>query len=149
MPQSIEMRTTTTRTTRKALDQLAGRGLKREDSDDELGSEDHEWSWIYSNGPDVSSSVIQGARHGSGFRCMLGDIVLLKAEGERQAWVGIICEFAEDIEEDEKMANFMWFSTEKEIRNKEKKRLDFLHVRMRNAPISGINLGSLHRMNYT
>jgi origin recognition complex subunit 1 len=62
------------------------------------------------------------------FRCKVGDAVLLKAEGN-QAWVGIICDFHEDVEDDEKMAKFLWFSSEKEIRNQSKKRTDFLPVR--------------------
>jgi origin recognition complex subunit 1 len=63
------------------------------------------------------------------FECRLGDAVLLKAEGGNEAWVGIICDFFEDEEEDAKMANFMWFSTPREIRNKAKKRMDALDVR--------------------
>ena len=62
---------------------------------------------------------------------MLGDTVLLKAEGSKEAWVGIICDFQEDEEEGEKTANFMWFSGEKEIRNKQKKRMDALPVSFR------------------
>lgn len=102
---------------------LTGKGIAREDSDDELGLEEHPWSWIYAD--DVVGSIV-GASHGK-FECKLGDCVLLKAEGTSQAWVGIICDFQED-EEGEKVANFMWFSTEKEIRNKDKKRTDSLPV---------------------
>ena len=115
-------------------------GIAREDSDDELGTEDHPWEWIYE--PDsidapsgdghprkrkraVEPRVI-GARMGD-FRCSLGDTVLLKAEGSNEAWVGIICDFVDD-DEGEKAASFMWFSTEKEIRNREKKRSDFYPV---------------------
>lgn len=61
------------------------------------------------------------------FECRVGDCVLLKAEGNNEAWVGLICEFMED-EDEGKAANFMWFSTETEIRNKEKKRTDFMQV---------------------
>ena len=64
------------------------------------------------------------------FECQIGDCVLLKAEGAGEAWIGLICDFQDD-EEGEKAANFMWFSTEREIRNKEKKRRDFLPVRRR------------------
>jgi len=53
--------------------------------------------------------------------------VLLKAENN-EAWVGIICAFFDDEEQDEKMANFMWFSTPREIRNKMKRRSDALDV---------------------
>ncbi|KAF1364807.1 P-loop containing nucleoside triphosphate hydrolase protein [Lizonia empirigonia] len=128
----------------KARQFLTGGAVLREDSDDELGYEDHPWEWIYADlGADAPSvdgnatprkrklaSMMQakrivGARMGS-FRCKLGDAVLLKADGN-QAWVGIICDFHEDDEDDEKMAKFLWFSSEQEIRNKNKKRNDFLH----------------------
>jgi origin recognition complex subunit 1 len=61
------------------------------------------------------------------FECKVGDCVLLKAEGTNEAWVGMICEFIEE-DDGEMVANFMWFATEKEIRNKEKKRTDFMQV---------------------
>ena len=132
----------------KARQYLSGGAVLREDSDDELGLEDHPWQWIYED-QDVqsrkndlsvtprkrkaSSSAtegrIVGARMGS-FQCRVGDTVLLKAEGN-QAWVGIICDlFDGDDEEEgeEKMAKFMWFSSEEEIRNKSKKRDDCLEV---------------------
>lgn len=152
---------------RRARQLLSGAGVTREDSDDELGLEDHPWQWIYStNNGDESYNVkmnepvrglrsaeepwpwrpkdnslqanhngesgqrrIIGARMGI-FKCMIGDCVLLKAEGTNEAWVGLICEFQEENEEgDPKAANFMWFSTENEIRNKQKKRSDALQVR--------------------
>lgn len=132
----------------KARQYLSGGAVLREDSDDELGLEDHPWQWVYedqnvqSHKNDLSvtprkrkasSSAtegrIVGARMGS-FQCRIGDTVLLKAEGN-QAWVGIICDlFDGDDEEEgeEKMAKFMWFSSEEEIRNKSKKRDDCLEV---------------------
>jgi origin recognition complex subunit 1 len=129
----------------KARQFLAGGAVFREDSDDELGYEDHPWQWIYEENsvdnaqsdknatprkrkavPTSLGKRIVGARMGS-FKCKVGDAVLLKAEGN-QAWVGIICDFHEDVEDDEKMAKFLWFSSEKEIRNQNKKRTDFLHV---------------------
>ena len=132
---------TPTRKSRRPQKPKPGAGVTREDSDDELGLEDHPWEWIYEDkraeSPDPESTTrkrkrsqeekIIGARMGK-FECRLGDCVLLKAEGSNEAWVGLICEFVED-EEEEKAANFMWFSTEKEIRNKEKKRTDFYWVR--------------------
>lgn len=118
-------------------------GVEREDSDDELGSDDLPWEWIYNvqeperPTPDepqserkrrkVTGNKIIGARMGD-FECKIGDCVLLKADGSNEAWVGIICEFIEDDGEDDKAANFMWFSSEKEIRNKDKKRRDFYWV---------------------
>ena len=116
-------------------------GISREDSDDELGDEDLPWEWIYDvKEPDrkdgsaserkrrkVGGSRITGARMGN-FECRVGDCVLLKADGSNEAWVALICEFAEDDGQGNKAANFMWFSTEKEIRNKERKRTDFYSV---------------------
>lgn len=130
---------------------LRGGGVAREDSDDELGFEDHPWEWIYarrSQSSGVSSGVeendlrkgeIVGARMGK-FECRLGDCVLLKAEGaSHEAWIGIISEFHDDVEEKGcKGANFMWFSTEKEIRNKQKKRMDAMQVRSGSRILSPI-----------
>lgn len=72
----------------------------------------------------MSGDKIVGARIGQ-FECRVGDCVLLKADGSNEAWVALICEFVDDDDDGEKAANFMWFSTEKEIRNKDKKRSDF------------------------
>jgi origin recognition complex subunit 1 len=124
---------------------LKSGGVTREDSDDELGTEDYPWEWIYDadstlkskdGGRDGSNKrtaavaftedAIVGARMGK-FECRLGDAVLLKADGS-EAWVGIITHFFEDEESEEKMANFMWFSTPREIRNKLKRRTDALDV---------------------
>jgi origin recognition complex subunit 1 len=107
---------------------LLGKGVNRDDSDDELGFDNHEWEWIYSTAENVKTGLIIGARFGPQFQCMLGDCVLLKANIPSEAWVGIICEFRENDETAEKEAYFMWFSTEKEIINKQKKRTDFLWV---------------------
>ena len=110
-----------------------GGGVAREDSDDELGLEDHPWEWIYSTDPAKKGASndereIVGARMG-GFQCMVGDSVLLKAEGTREAWIGMICAFVEEEDEGgEKGADFMWFSTEREVWNKQKKRTDALPV---------------------
>jgi origin recognition complex subunit 1 len=113
-------------------------GIIREDSDDELGTDDLPWEWIYESEDAESPSdqlstrkrkrgqdgpKIIGARTGD-FRCKIGDTVLLKAEGSNEAWVGMIWSFSET-EEGDKMALFLWFSSEKEIRNKNKKRTDF------------------------
>ena len=127
----------------RARQSLSG-GVTRDDSDDELGLEDHPWEWIYDM-PDEEEKdtrrgkkkitvpdppTIIGARMGT-FECRLGDCVFLKAEGaSHEAWVGIICNFEEDEDDEQsKCANFMWFSTEKEIRNKQKKRTDAMQVR--------------------
>lgn len=112
----------------RARQYLHGGGILREDSDDELGLEDHPWEWIYASVADQDDTEVEqiiAARMGE-FRCAIGDCCLLKAEGTNEAWVGIICAFQEDEDDGEKAANFMWFSTDKEIRNKEKKRTDVL-----------------------
>ncbi|KAK4638389.1 Origin recognition complex subunit 1 [Fulvia fulva] len=105
---------------------LSGGGVIREDSDDELGLEDHPWEWMYDDEKDLI-----GARMGS-FECHLGDTVLLKAPTSNEAWVAILYGFADGTTEDddgdivpEKQATMLWFSSEKEIRSK-KKRTDFL-----------------------
>lgn len=114
-------------------------GIARADSDDELGIDDHPWEWVYADKQNIQQDTENGtarkrkrttegqpeivaARMGS-FMCRVGDTVLLKAEGTGEAWVGLICEFLEE-DDGEKAANFMWFSSEKEIRNKQKKRTD-------------------------
>ena len=128
----------------QARQYLTGGAVFREDSDDELGYDDLPWEWIYGDdeaeqpAPNATPRTrkaaaalaagrrIVGARMGT-VQCTLGDTVLLKADGS-QAWVGIICGFYDDEEEDEKMAKFLWFSSEKEIRNKSSKRTDHLPV---------------------
>lgn len=119
-------------------------GVARDDSDDELGYEDHPWEWIHQSPPASPSKLdrgesarkrkrdgedmrIVGARMGT-FKCYIGDTVLLKAEGSHEAWVGIITEFVDEDEDGDKAANFLWFSGENEIRNKERKRKDVLPV---------------------
>ena len=114
--------------------------IPRESSDDEV--DEVSWEWIYnsSSAPrnedadegekkrrKVAGNSIAGAKLGT-FECRVGDIVLLKAEGSNDAWVALICEFVDDDGDGDKAANFMWFSTEKEIRNKDKKRRDFYWV---------------------
>lgn len=126
-------------------------GVARDDSDDELGYEDHPWEWIHQTAResptksdraesarkrkrDDDQGRVVGARMGS-FECYIGDCVLLKAEGSHEAWVGIITEFVESDEDGDKAANFLWFSGENEIRNKEKKRTDVLPVRYAQFPL--------------
>lgn len=129
----------------KRARQAAQPSVTREDSDDELGVDDLPWEWIYADEPDAaqddddgsasarkrkrstaSEPAIVGVKMGS-FSCRLGDTVFLKAEGSGEAWIAIICEFLED-EDGEMSANFMWFSSPTEIRNKQKKRTDYVAV---------------------
>lgn len=138
-------------TSERARRWLKGGGVLREDSDDELGIDDHPWEWVYdgdahddshddedagprkrsarANKGQTAKRGIVGARMGN-FECRVGDTVLLKAEGN-EAWVGIVCDLydgRDEDTEDEKMANFMWFATPKEIRNKARRRTDFMDV---------------------
>ncbi|GKT39930.1 origin recognition complex subunit 1 [Colletotrichum spaethianum] len=131
-------------------------GVARDDSDDELGVDDLPWEWIHDStdlglpehtGNDASNSRkrkrtsvvarIVGAQMGN-FVCHIGDCVLLKAEGSKEAWVAIICDFLEE-DDGEKAASFMWFSTEKEIRNKERKRSDALPNELYISPSWDVN----------
>jgi len=120
-------------------------------SDNDLASEtssnsgEWDWEWLYADdavaqdeprdGESRRSSkrrrkamteTIVGARLGQ-FECYQGDCVILRSEGSAPAWLAIIDKFI-DGEDGEKTANFVWFSNEKEIRNKAKKRTDFLQV---------------------
>src|SRR5690606_14392119 len=106
---------------------------------------EEEWQWLYSDEPtthdDGSRSTprslrtkvrrtnrsIIGACVGSE-TYHKGDCVLLRAEGSSQCWVAIIKEFTID-EEGRKAAEFVWFSNEKEVVNRAKKRTDALPVR--------------------
>ncbi|KAM4059361.1 ATPase family associated with various cellular activities (AAA) domain-containing protein [Hirsutella rhossiliensis] len=136
----------------------AAPGTALEDSDEEaLGSDDLPWEWIYNveepahddDGDDgggegdrkrrkVSGSKIVGARMGS-LQCRVGDCVLLKADGSNDAWVAIICEFIDGDADGDMAANFMWFSTEKEIRNRNKKRNDFYWNELYISPSWDVN----------
>lgn len=140
---STDRKTTSISRARKLL-----RGVVREDSDDELGDEDIPWEWVYSAEPDSFDQVgrdeingkkreIVAARMGTAFGVSIGDCVFIKGEGlQGEAYVGMICEFQEERRRGEEgggaemMANIMWFSTEFEVKNKEKKRMDFLPVRI-------------------
>jgi origin recognition complex subunit 1 len=125
----------------KARHYLSGGSVLREDSDDELGLEDHPWDFIYTSSGEADSPEtpsnsngaqrIIGARMGD-FECYIGDTVLLKAPAGNEAWVAIIYDLSEgELEDDDgamvvqKKATMMWFSSEKEIRGKNK-RVDFL-----------------------
>ena len=135
----------------------------RDLSDDELAGDEPTWEWIYNSTPTTERSDdpqsdrkrrkvvgdrIVGARIGQ-FECRIGDTVMLKADGFNEVWVALICEFVEDDGEGEKAANFMWFSSEREIRNKDKKRTDFFPVRYKLCETAELNLTSLFRTNST
>ncbi|KAI5310736.1 Origin recognition complex, subunit 1 [Ascosphaera atra] len=89
-------------------------GILHEDSDDELGDEDHPWEWIYEKPDDEQHDIggeaqtpsqrgrpkkrqkkIIGAKMGS-FDCKIGDTILLKSPEAGHDWAGIICEFLEE-----------------------------------------------------
>ncbi|KAK3497812.1 P-loop containing nucleoside triphosphate hydrolase protein [Neurospora hispaniola] len=132
-------------------------GVTREDSDDELGTDDLPWEWIYDREEDEGENEvipasgpgsrkrkrttqperkIIGAKMGD-FDCYVGDTLLLKAEGSNEAWVGIVSEFL--VDDGEKSAKFMWFSSEKEIRNGPKKRTDFVENELYITPSFDFN----------
>ncbi|KAL6239849.1 hypothetical protein BDW75DRAFT_197541 [Aspergillus navahoensis] len=130
-------------------------GIIRDDSDDELGEEDHPWEWLYDtelgNAEETenrakasgatpksarrrssrqSQRKIIGARMGA-FECRIGETILLKSPEPGKNWVGIITDFLEE-EDDEgdepiKSANIMWFASPDEfISTRNKRRADSL-----------------------
>ncbi|RGP62839.1 origin recognition complex subunit 1 [Fusarium sporotrichioides] len=122
-------------------------------SDDELAGDEPTWEWIYNSTPTterndepqsdrkrrkVVGDKIVGARIGQ-FECRIGDALMLKADGSNEAWVALVCDFVEDDGEGEKAVNFMWFSSEREIRNTDKKRTDFYPNELYLSPSWDIN----------
>lgn len=117
---------------------LAEGAVVRYDSDDELGFVDHPWEWLYAERPQLDEKKkrksrakprpqrIVGAKSGS-FSCRVGEIVFMKGLVSGEAWVGIICNFEED-ENEEKCVNVMWFTTEREMEHPEKKLMDYMPV---------------------
>lgn len=118
---------------------LAEGAVVRYDSDDELGLVDHPWEWIYAERPKPDGpkkkkrrpkkpapEQIVGAKSGS-FSCRVGEVVFMKGLVSGEAWVGIICNFEED-ENEEKCVNVMWFTTEREMEHPEKKLMDYMPV---------------------
>lgn len=129
--------------------------LVRDDSDDELGDEDHPWDWIYDEEPENNEEAdgnegpaqksrrrrssrpakkkrtIVGARMGT-FECKVGQIVLLKSPEPGKDWVGIITEFVEEDDEEQegevlKSVNIMWFASPDEfLSTRNKRRADAL-----------------------
>ncbi|KAI1327572.1 ATPase [Xylariaceae sp. FL0255] len=81
---------------------------------------DDGWQWIYDD-----HGAIEGAKNGS-FECHVGDCLLLRSDRTIDAWVAIVAEFLESDDNGDMAANFLWFSTETEIRNGPRKRHDFL-----------------------
>lgn len=118
---------------------LAEGAVVRYDSDDELGFVDHPWEWIHAERPKLDEKKkkksrakprpqqIVGAKSGS-FSCRVGEVVFMKGLVSGEAWVGIICNFEED-ENEEKCVNVMWFTTEREMEDPEKKLMDYMPVR--------------------
>ncbi|EEQ90315.1 hypothetical protein RJZ56_003149 [Blastomyces dermatitidis] len=115
----------------RAKQWLTKGGIYREDSDDELGYEDHPWEWIYETDP---PSTEDSRLNGSGdeldcvtptkrktsqrsrrkaltkkiigartgsFECRLGQAVLLNSPEPGKDWAGIICEFLEEEDDDD------------------------------------------------
>src|SRR5947207_842279 len=110
-------------------------GIARDDSDDELGDDDIPWTWVYptfasplspvtanprdDQPPDAKRvrrevPILQnrnvnakpvGAKCGT-FECQVGDCLLLKAQGQKIAWVGLAVDFEQ--REEEKSVLIMW-----------------------------------------
>ncbi|KAJ9613023.1 Origin recognition complex, subunit 1 [Cladophialophora chaetospira] len=118
-------------------------GLRREDSDDELGYEDHPWQWIYegedsgrsedretnskkrkASALDGAKKRIIGARMGS-FAVRIGDSVLLKSPEQGKDWVGLACDFSDENEdgEDEMCIHIQWFCTPEELMSGKRSKL--------------------------
>lgn len=112
-------------------------GLAREDSDDELGYEDHPWEWMFADdtsGPkedgqsssrkrkastmlsEPTKKTIIGARMGS-FVVKAGDAVLLKSPEQGKDWAGLVCAFSDvnEDEEEEMCAHIQWFCAPDEL----------------------------------
>ncbi|RDL42026.1 p-loop containing nucleoside triphosphate hydrolase [Venustampulla echinocandica] len=118
------------------------------DSDKSDADDDEPWEWIYSGGAELEKekapetpcrrqqvrdavkcqrgSKIGVRRRADGLECRIGDSVLLNAPGSKVPWVGMLISFVGRDEDGDECAEFMWFSDEKEIYNKQKKRTDFL-----------------------
>lgn len=114
------------------------------EASDHSHSSEEDWQWLYSDGPTITEDRprstprslrgnirqpkrrIVGACAGSE-SYYRGDCVLLRAEGSSQCWVAIIQDFTVD-DEGRKAAEFVWFSNEKEVMNRAKKRTDALPV---------------------
>ena len=106
---------------------------------------EEDWHWLYSDGAETNDDrpratprslreKIRQPKRSIVGACVgtdsyhRGDCVLLRAEGSSQCWVAIIQDFTVD-DEGKKAAEFVWFSNEKEVVNKAKKRTDALPVR--------------------
>ncbi|KAJ5098801.1 ATPase AAA-type core [Penicillium argentinense] len=144
------------RSVRKRAQQWMTKGaLVHEDSDDELGDEDHPWDWIFDAEPEAKDEpeanngsptkparrkssrpakkkrTIIGAKMGT-FECRLGQIVLLKSPEAGKDWIGIITEFVEEDDDEKegeiiKSANIMWFAGPDEfLSTRNKRRTDAL-----------------------
>ncbi|KAH7030798.1 P-loop containing nucleoside triphosphate hydrolase protein [Microdochium trichocladiopsis] len=123
-------------------------------SDHEQSTSDEaedEWQWITAAAPTPSrpESARKRKRDDDGKRIVgasrgdaeyhIGDCVLLRAEGQADSWVAIISDFVERDEDGDQAANFLWFANEKEIRNKNRKRTDFLPNEVYITPDHDIN----------
>lgn len=110
--------------------------ISQQTSDENPSCDGSAWTWVYDNTRGTSNEIsshkksrqiprrrIIGAIMGQ-LEYWLGDTVLLNTENSNDIWVAIIHEFVNN-RDNEMAANFMWFSSEKEIRNKAKKRYDF------------------------
>jgi origin recognition complex subunit 1 len=133
MPLSIAKPTPRPKQPKQPKQYLTKGGLRRDDSDDELGYEDHPWQWIYEDEEDSKSldepqvkrkagaldskkRFKVGARMGS-FSVRIGDPLLLKSPEQGKDWVGIACDFSDynEDKEEEKCVHIQWFCTPEEL----------------------------------
>ncbi|KAI1435042.1 P-loop containing nucleoside triphosphate hydrolase protein [Xylaria sp. CBS 124048] len=111
-------------------------------SDDDL---DNDWQWIQGAansqpaGPrrDNAPQII-GARNGE-HEFYVGDCVQLESDSATQIWAAVIIDFIEADENGNMAADFLWFSSESEIRNGPRKRTDFLPNELYIIPHTDIN----------
>jgi len=124
----------------------------REDQQSSDEGVDDEWQWITAAAPATPSSARKRKRGGDGDNRQrivgasrgdaeyhIGDCVLLRADGQADSWVAIVSDFVERDEDGDQAANFLWFANEKEIRNKNRKRTDFLPNEVYITPDHDIN----------
>ncbi|KAI1821091.1 ATPase [Xylaria intraflava] len=118
---------------------------KIQDDDDDDDDLDDDWEWIYSAANSQSGRArhesarhIIGARNGK-IEFHIGDCVRLESDSASQIWAAILIDFVESDENGAMAADFLWFSSENEIRNGPRKRTDFLPHELYIIPHTDIN----------
>jgi origin recognition complex subunit 1 len=135
-----------------------GRAVRDESDADEVSDDDGDWEWIYEESTSIDADAqsqaetkedggvastrkrrhtnasaakrIIGAKYGK-FVCKIADCVLINNGTSNTDWVGVIWGFREDEDYEEgdiMKAQVWWFTSEKDIHSKLRKRADFLEV---------------------